>query len=109
MASVGAAADARVGEETARDVQDDERHHHDAEAPLEPASVAPHPIEHRHVDIASTGPAQRDNYAMRRRPRPFPSVCAGADLTDVTISDSYRARHARTPVDAKRRVDLDPM
>ncbi len=31
-----------------RDVQNDERHHHKAEAPLEPALVTPHTVEHRH-------------------------------------------------------------
>ena len=31
-----------------RNVQNDERHHHKAEAPLEPALVTPHTVEHRH-------------------------------------------------------------
>ncbi len=32
----------------AGDIEQDERHHHDGKAPLEPALVAPHPVEHRH-------------------------------------------------------------
>ena len=40
---IGAAAAQEVG-----DVEEDERHAHEAEAPLEPIPVLAHPIEHGH-------------------------------------------------------------
>ncbi len=39
----------RVGLQEAGNVENDEREDHNGEAPLEPASVSAHPVEHRHV------------------------------------------------------------
>ena len=47
VARQGAARGVLRAEEV-RNVQNDERHHHKAKAPLEPALVTPHTVEHRH-------------------------------------------------------------
>ena len=70
----GRGAAARWSQE-AGDVEDDERHHYDAKAPLEPVPVSPHPIEHRHErrPPARFRPAQRlvrDRTRRRRAPKP---------------------------------------